>query len=275
MKKNLIGIYEKGLSDDTDLYNILCLLKKTSFDYLEIAIDDTPKRLARLKMTKKERILINEFMKCNDLHIHSIVLSANRSYPLGSSIAEIQEQGLNIAKDTIELACDLHIPIVQIAGYFVFTGIRDGKERPRFINAMEKVVEHAARKGVMLGLENMDGKDILSIAEAKDILQEIPSPWFQLYPDIGNLVANQFNLEEEINQIADRAVAIHLKDTRVNEYRRVPFGEGEVDFALAADRLAKQGYRGCYCIEMWNDGHENSVEIVENAYRYIKNIMEL
>lgn len=275
MSRHMIGIYEKALSNHPNLIKVLHIFKQTKFDYLEIAIDDSEERLSRLEIDKKERKRINEYMEVNNLHIHSIVLSANRVYPLGSPNANIRKQGQEIVYKAIELASDLRIPIIQLAGYYTFSESRDGGERERFIESLEQIVDVAASRGVMLGIENMDGEDILSIKDAKSILEHIQSPWLQLYPDIGNLVANGLSLDEELQDMANCTIAIHLKDTRRNVFRRVPFGQGDVDFALAAQKLHAQGYRGCYTIEMWNDGNQDSIQLTEIAYQYLKNKMNL
>lgn len=65
----------------------------------------------------------------------------------------------------------------------------------------------------------------------------INSPWFTVYPDIGNLSAwNNNNIEEELTLGIDKISAIHLKDTypvtetSKGQFRDVPFGQGCVDF---------------------------------------------
>lgn len=276
MLKSKIGIYEKALSDNTDLYYLLKLLSRTKFDYLEISIDDSEKRLSRLEMPKKEREKLRFHMNEEETYIYSIVLSANRSFPIGNKDTFIRNKGKMIIKKAIDFAFDLNIALVQIAGYYTFlSDRRDGKERSRFVEALKELSEYAAWKGIMLGLENMDGKDILSIKDSINIIEDVKSPWLQLYPDIGNLIANGFSLESQLKNIVGSTLSIHLKDTRKNEFRRVPFGDGEVDFKLVADLLRKEDYRGHYTIEMWNDGEKKSLEIADQALEFIKNEMDM
>ncbi len=42
---------------------------------------------------------------------------------------------------------------------------------------------------------------------------KINSPWFTVYPDVGNLTAWGNELESELVKGIDRIAAIHLKDT--------------------------------------------------------------
>lgn len=276
MKKTKIGIYEKALTDDTNLYNVLNLLRETRFDYLEISIDDSKDRLQRLEMSEAEKNSLRQFMDEEELCIYSIVLSANRSFPIGSKDEEIRTRGIEIIKKAIDLSYNLNIPVIQIAGYYsFFTDTRDGQERNRFINALKEITKYSAWKGVMLGLENMDGRDVLSIDDSMKIIEDVSSPWLQLYPDIGNLVANGFCLENELKDISRNILSIHLKDARKNEFRRVTFGQGEVNFKLAADLLQNDMYQGNYTIEMWNDGNSDSLKIVNETLEFIKKEMNI
>lgn len=276
MKNIKIGIYEKALTDNTDLYYLLNLLAKTRYDYLEISIDDSKNRISRLEMPKEKREKLRSYMEKKELYIYSIVLSANRSFPIGNKSIGVRDKGKLIIKKTIEFAFDLNIPVIQLAGYYsFFSDLRDGKERDRFIEALKELSKYAAWKGVMLGLENMDGKDILSIEDSINVIEDVNSPWLQLYPDIGNLVANGLSLENELKNIGNRILSVHLKDTRKNEFRRVPFGEGEVDFKLAGDLLRKENYNGNFTIEMWNDGNQNALGVTDETLDFIKKEMEI
>lgn len=65
-------------------------------------------------------------------------------------------------------------------------------------------------------------------------------------------------------------LAIHLKDVRVGEPRRVPMGEGIADFPTAFTELARQRWSGRMMIEMWNDDAPDSVERCVEARQIIE-----
>jgi L-ribulose-5-phosphate 3-epimerase len=64
-------------------------------------------------------------------------------------------------------------------------------------------------------------------------------------------------------------VGIHLKDTRIREFRRVPFGKGLVDFDAAFRTLAGMGYRGIFMVEMWNEAEPDPVASVSQARQWL------
>ncbi len=121
----------------------------------------------------------------------------------------------------------------------------------------------------MLGLENMDGRDVTSITKAMRIVDSINSPWLQLYPDIGNLSANGLELGPELRAGRGHIVGVHLKDTRAGEFRRVAFGAGIVPFAEAFRVLREIDYRGPSLIEMWNEGWPDPYRTLSEARSFV------
>jgi len=64
-------------------------------------------------------------------------------------------------------------------------------------------------------------------------------------------------------------VGIHLKDTRIREFRRVPFGQGRVDFDAAFATLAHMSYRGLFMVEMWNEADPDPMATIRAARQWL------
>ena len=102
----------------------------------------------------------------------------------------------------------------------------------------------------MLSVEVMDTPFINSISKWRDIARHVNSPWFTVYPDLGNLSAWGNDVAAELALGIGSITAVHLKDTvavgpgSAGQFRDVPFGEGCVDFAHAFSVLNALGYRG-------------------------------
>ena len=94
-----------------------------------------------------------------------------------------------------------------------------------------------------------------SISRYLKIQGRPPSPWFTVYPDVGNLSAWGNDTAAEISLGRNGMVGVHLKDTlAVTEdfpasSNASPSAAG-VDFACLG-QLEREGYRGPYMIEMW------------------------
>jgi L-ribulose-5-phosphate 3-epimerase len=105
----------------------------------------------------------------------------------------------------------------------------------------------------MLALENVDVPLTESIHGCMEIVRQVNSLWFQIYPDMANVAAAGYDPVAELATCAGHMVGIHVKDALPRTIRRVPFGTGIVPFEPVFQALAGQGYRGPMVVEMWSD----------------------
>lgn len=251
---NRWGIYEKAVPPAGEWPAVLQSVADAGYDFFEIAIDETPQRLDRLRWTAAERDQLRHAMRSVGVPIGSMVLSAHRSHPLGSAQSSERDRADQILRQAIDLAADLEIPLVQIAGYYVYDLPSTAASRDWFIEGLRAGCAHARERGIELAIENVDGEDILDIHQALDVVAAIGAPNLTLYPDVGNLAANGRDVVAELHAGAGHIASVHLKDTRIGVFRRVPFGTGIVSFRSVFDVLARDGYSGPLVVEMWNDG---------------------
>lgn len=268
----MLGLYEKALPKDISWYERLRLAKTLGFDFVELSIDETDARLARLDWTKAQRKEIRDASFSLDMPILSMCLSAHRRYPLGSSDPIKQAHGLDIMQKAVDLAVDLGIRSIQLAGYDVYYEAKSIGTRHSFIENLKKCVAIAANKSVVLSIEIMDDPFMNSISKFEAIKSQIPSPYLQVYPDLGNLSAwpeNQVGheLEKGIGAISQ----IHLKDTLAvtdqfsGQFKNVAFGAGCVDFIGCLKTLKRLNYSGSFVMEMWSETSEQPLIEIEKA----------
>ncbi|AAU36654.1 L-ribulose-5-phosphate 3-epimerase [Basfia succiniciproducens] len=280
MRKHKLGIYEKALPKGISWQDRLSIAKACGFDFVEISIDETDERLARLDWTPEQRIeLVSAIIKTG-VTIPSMCLSGHRRFPFGSHDEATRQKAYEIMEKAIKLAVDLGIRTIQLAGYDVYYEEQDEGTLQRFREGMEWATELAASNEVTLAMEIMDTKFMSSISRWKKWDEIIKSPWFTVYPDVGNLSAWNDNVEEELTLGMDKISKIHLKDTyKVTEsckgqFRDVPFGEGCVDFVNVFRILDKLNYRGAFLIEMWTEKSDEPIAEIINARRWIEQKMK-
>lgn len=121
----------------------------------------------------------------------------------------------------------------------------------------------------MLAIENMDTLGITSLEEAMRIVKLFNSPWLQLYPDVGNLSERGKDTFAELELAKGHMIALHIKDTRPGEPRRVAFGEGDVPFTEAFKKLDELEFNGPVMVEMWNDNAPDSLKKVQDARAWV------
>ncbi|EGO3854344.1 L-ribulose-5-phosphate 3-epimerase, partial [Escherichia coli] len=156
----------------------------------------------------------------------------------------------------------------------------DEGTRQRFAEGLAWAVEQAAASQVMLAVEIMDTAFMNSISKWKKWDEMLASPWFTVYPDVGNLSAWGNDVPAELKLGIDRIAAIHLKDTQPvtgqspGQFRDVPFGEGCVDFVGIFKTLHELNYRGSFLIEMWTEKAKEPVLEIIQARRWIEARMQ-
>jgi L-ribulose-5-phosphate 3-epimerase len=264
-----MGIYEKALPDYSCWLQRLSSARTAGFDFVEMSVDETPERLARLDWSGESRQVLRNAIAETGIPILTMCLSAHRKYPLGSASAGIRQRSLEILQKAIDFAASTGIRVIQIAGYYVYYEPHVSESVLRYQDGLARGIDWAAQAGVMLALENVDGEDVTSISRAMSFVETFDSPWFQIYPDIGNLGEHGLDVCAELERGRGHMVGVHVKDTRPGEPRRVPFGEGAVPFVEAFRKLAQMNFAGPLLLEMWNDDSPDSVRIVQEARKWV------
>ncbi|RIY33228.1 xylulose 5-phosphate 3-epimerase [Psittacicella hinzii] len=280
MKEVTIGIYEKALPKDITWRQRLELAKELGYDYVEISIDETDERLARLDWSKEERIQLNQDMLELEIDIRSMCLSGHRRFPFGSHDPEIRAKAYQMMEKAVKLAVDLGIRNIQLAGYDVYYEEQDQTTLAYFKEGMLWATKLAAQHQVMLSVEIMDTEFMSSITRWLEYQELVNSPWFCVYPDVGNLSAWGNDVPAELAKGIPYITAIHLKDTYAvtadfpGQFRDVPFGDGCVDFVQVFKTLKELDYKGSFLIEMWTEKAEDPKAELIKAKAWIKEQMK-
>ena len=280
MKRNAsipVGIYEKALPSDLTWEGRLEMAARAGYDYVEISIDEDPSRLARLDWSAGERSQLRRAIANTNIPIKSMCLSAHRKYPLGSASRKTRNRGLDILVKAIEFASDIGSRMIQINGYDVFYEPSNEQTQTRFLEGLHQGIQWAGVQGVMLGLENVDTPFVESMDRALYVVNELNSPWFHLYPDMGNLLAAGYSPPEELRLARNHLVSLHVKDAIHGIVRGVPFGKGDVPFQETFQALAQIGYRGPLTVEMWADLGEDPDPLpsVIDARKFVESLVDV
>ena len=248
-----VGLYEKALPADLGWEERLRHAARAGYDFVEISIDESERRLGRLEWSSSQRADLRRAIANTGVPIMTMCLSGHRKYPLGSASLQTRERALDILYRAIEFAADIGLSIVQINGYDVFYEPAYAGTEARVLDGLERGVRLAAASGVMLGLENTDVQFVDSIDKGLRIVQHLNSPWFHLYPDMGNLAAAGYDPADQLRRAAGHLVGVHVKDTKPGVVRGVPFEQGLVPFDDVFHALADIGFWGLLTVEMWSD----------------------
>ena len=256
-KKYDIGLYEKAMPSALNWEEKLQCARDCGYDFVEISIDESDARLARLEWTAEERAQLRETMQKVGVPIRSMCLSGHRKYPFGASDPAVRQRSLEIMEKAIQLADDLGIRVIQLAGYDVY--YEEGSEQTRkdFADNLKKAVEMAAVHGVVLGFETMETEFMNTVEKSMQYVKLIDNPYLGVYPDVGNLTnaAKTYGTSvlDDLETGRGHLVAMHLKETVPGKFREIPFLTGHVDFPVVIRKGWQLGVRR-FVTEMWDTG---------------------
>ena len=277
MRAYTLGLYEKAMPGNLTWKEILEAAKAAGYDFVEISIDETEEKLARLDWSEKERMDLVKTMAETGMPLRTMCLSGHRKYPIGSSDPDTCARGMEIMEKAIRLAEDLGIRIIQLAGYDVYYEESTQDTVKRFGENLKNAVSMAARAGVVMGFETMETEFMNTVQKAMTYVEQINSPYLGVYLDMGNItnaaVSYHTDVLKDIRRGAGHLVAVHLKETVPGVFREVPFGTGHVDFPAVIRETWELGVRK-YVTEFWYTGNPEWKKDLDQAVGMMRPILD-
>lgn len=275
-----LGLYEKAMPGTMTIGEKLECAKECGYDYIELSVDETDEKLARLDWTKEERLALVTEMYRVGLPLRSMCLSGHRKYPFGAKDPEVRKRGMEIMEKAIDLADDLGIRTIQLAGYDAYYE-KDQWEgsRQAFLENLTKATEMAAAKGISMGFETMETPFMNTVWKSMFYVNHIDNPWLGVYPDCGNLtnaaVADGSSVTDDLYSGRGHVIAMHLKATKPGLFRDMVFDDptSHVDFEADIARAWSLGVRR-YVTEMWYLGSEKWKDDIHTANRTMRAILD-
>lgn len=191
-----------------------------------------------------------------NLPIHSVMNSDHWKYPLSSPDPSVvakcvagMETSLRNAKlwgaETVLLVPAVVTPEISY---------RDAWERSQ--QHIRKLLPLAKEMKVIIAVEEVWNKFLLSPIEFARYVDDFKSPWLKAYFDVGNVVLYGYP-QDWIRTLGPRIVKLHLKDFR---FRRgaggnmvaewVNLKEGDIDWKQIHQALADIGYKDTATVEL-------------------------
>jgi sugar phosphate isomerase/epimerase len=193
-------------------------------------------------------------------------IAVDEEYSQYSADVAEREQAVASGKKWVDAGAALGSPSVR-------THVQKAKDsKPdvaRAADTLLRVVEYAAKKNVVVHLENDDpvSEDPFFIVQ---VIEKVNSPWLHALPDFGNsLVAHDEDFAyRAIDAMFAHAYGIcHVKDGEVDEQGKIV----RVDLARTFAILKRHGYKG-YCSIEYDapgDPYKATAELVEKTVGFL------
>jgi L-ribulose-5-phosphate 3-epimerase len=197
---------------------------------------------------------IKEAAKKSGLRIHSVMNSDHWRLPLSSSDPEVVSGSVKGMETSIRNAALWGADTVLLVPAVVdaTTSYRDAWTRSQRV-IRERLLPMARDMKVIIAVEEVWNKFLLSPIEFAKYVDEFESPSVRAYFDVGNIVLYAFP-QDWIRTLGPRIAKIHLKDfnfdRRNGTFTWKNIGEGDIDWQEVRRALAEIKYNGYVTTEL-------------------------
>src|SRR2546421_8785514 len=185
------------------------------------------------------------------IRIDSVMNIDHWDYPLSSSDPAVVEKSLSGMRTSLQNAklwgSDVVLLVPAVVN--VQTSYRDAWTRSQ--QQIRKLVPLAQQLKVVIAIEEVWNRFLLSPLEMVRYIDEFHSPWVKAWFDVGNVVLYGYP-QDWIRTLGKRIVKVHLKDFKRKEdgYAWVNLGDGDVDWPAVRAAFAAIGYAGSVIAEL-------------------------
>ncbi len=186
-----------------------------------------------------------------NIRIDSVMNVDHWRYPLSSSDPAVVEKSLSGMRASLQNAKLWGSDAVLLVPAVVNpqTSYRDAWTRSQA--QIRTLIPLAEQLKVVIAIEEVWNKFLLSPLEMVQYIGELRSPWVQAWFDVGNVVLYGYP-QDWIRTLGKRIVKVHLKDFKrtADGYAWVNLGDGDVDWPAVRQAFTDIGYGGSVIAEL-------------------------
>jgi L-ribulose-5-phosphate 3-epimerase len=185
------------------------------------------------------------------IRIDSVMNMDHWQYPVSSSDPAVVERSLAGMRTSLHNAKLWGSDAVLLVPAVVNpqTSYRDAWTRSQV--QIRKLVPLATELRMVIAIEEVWNKFLLSPMEMDTYIREFRSPWIKAWFDVGNVLLYGYP-QDWIRTLGKSIVKLHVKDFKRKEdgYAWVNLGDGDADWGEVRNALAEIGYAGSAIAEL-------------------------
>ena len=151
------------------------------------------------------------------------------------------------------------------------TGYKDAWDRSHKV-IRERILPEAEKQGIIIGIEEVWNKFLLSPLEMNAYVDSFKSKCVQAYFDVGNIVFYAYP-QDWIRTLGPRIKKVHLKDFKLDRrkgtFELVHLGEGDIDWPEVRKALNDIGYNGYMTTEIKGGDKAYLTDVVARLDRFL------
>lgn len=214
--------------------------------------------------SKAEEML--DASKKSGLPIHSVMNQEHWRSPLSSADPAVVEKSLEGMRTSLHNAKMWGADTVLLVPAVVNPEVTYAEAWQRSQKQIRKLIPLAEQLKIIIGIEEVWNKFLLSPLEFARYIDEFQSPWIRAYFDVGNVVLYGYP-QDWIRTLNKRIIKVHIKDfsfrKRMAEF--TPLLEGDIDWKAVHAAFADIGYKGTATVEL-NGGNGDYLKEVNRRF---------
>jgi len=191
------------------------------------------------------------------LPIHSVMNMAHWEFPLSSPKPEVVARSMKGMETSLNNAKLWGAQTVLLVPAVVTPEVSYAQAWERSQKQIRKLLPLAEKNKVIIGIEEVWNKFLLSPLEMAHYIDEFKSPWIRAYFDVGNVKFYGYP-QDWIRTLGARIVKLHFKDFAFHYDKQVGksvvdwvnLGDGDIDWKAVHAALAEIGYKGDASVEL-------------------------
>jgi len=235
------GLWMEMLPASTSYVERFTIARDAGFEVIQAPTEPDDRKAEEIKKAADEA----------KIRIDSVMNMDHWKYPLSSADATVVEKSLAGMRTSMRNAklwgCDAVLLVPAVVD--PKTSYRDAWTRSQ--KQIRTLLPMAEELKVVIALEEVWNKFLLSPLEMARYIEEFHSPWIKAWFDVGNVMFYGYP-QDWIRTLGKSIYKVHLKDfkRKENGYEWVNLGDGDVDWPAVRAAFAEIGYSGSAIVEL-------------------------
>jgi len=199
--------------------------------------------------TQEETEGVAEIAREVGLDIHSVMGGTHWQLPLSSTDEEVRLKGVDGIKHALRVAKWAGAETVLVVPGVVTDDVSYAAAYELSHKSLNELIPTAEELGIIMALENVWNKFLLSPLEFRDYIDSFDHELIQAYFDVGNILLYGYP-HQWVDILGERIVKVHVKDFSVDTRQFVGLLTGSVDYPRVVNALRGVGYDGFLTAEL-------------------------
>ncbi|HET6384537.1 MAG TPA: sugar phosphate isomerase/epimerase family protein [Armatimonadota bacterium] len=214
------------------------LVRDVGFDGVEAPPITDPAQAERMRTAAEKA----------GVRVHSVIYGGWDA-PLTDPDPAVRARGMKAAEAAMQSAHNMGADDILLVPGIVTEKTRYVEAYQRSQKQIRELIPTAERLNILILIEEVWNKFLLSPLEYARYLDEFRSPWVHSYFDVGNVVDFAWP-EDWIRTVGPRIRRVHLKDFKRGPRQFVNIGDGDVNWPEVRRAFMEVGYHGFMTTEL-------------------------